>query len=63
MARATLDRRIGDAVEVVDDLRVRGLDAVDGTPVLDIKPVITAMRPPGDVTEPAWVAVIMQDYW
>jgi tRNA-Thr(GGU) m(6)t(6)A37 methyltransferase TsaA len=44
-------------------LRVRGLDAVDGTPVLDVKPVITAMRPPGQVREPAWVAEIMADYW
>jgi tRNA-Thr(GGU) m(6)t(6)A37 methyltransferase TsaA len=44
-------------------LRVRGLDAIDGTPVLDIKPVITAMRPPGEVREPAWVAAIMADYW
>jgi tRNA-Thr(GGU) m(6)t(6)A37 methyltransferase TsaA len=44
-------------------VRVRGLDAIDGTPVLDLKPVITAMRPPGEVTEPAWVAEIMRDYW
>jgi tRNA-Thr(GGU) m(6)t(6)A37 methyltransferase TsaA len=44
-------------------LRVRGLDAIDGTPVLDLKPVITAMRPPGEVREPAWVDAIMADYW
>jgi tRNA-Thr(GGU) m(6)t(6)A37 methyltransferase TsaA len=44
-------------------LRVRGLDAIDGTPVLDLKPVITTMRPPGEVREPAWVAEIMSDYW
>jgi tRNA-Thr(GGU) m(6)t(6)A37 methyltransferase TsaA len=44
-------------------VRVRGLDAVDGTPVLDIKPVIAAMRPPGEAREPAWVGEIMADYW
>ena len=45
------------------NVRVRGLDAIDGTPVLDLKPVLTAMRPPGEVTEPAWVDEIMKDYW
>jgi tRNA-Thr(GGU) m(6)t(6)A37 methyltransferase TsaA len=44
-------------------VHVRGLDAIDGTPVLDLKPVLTAMRPPGEVTEPAWVEEIMRDYW
>jgi tRNA-Thr(GGU) m(6)t(6)A37 methyltransferase TsaA len=44
-------------------LRVRGLDAIDGSPVLDIKPLITAMRPPGAVRETAWVAEVMADYW
>ena len=45
------------------NVHVRGLDAIDGTPVLDLKPVLTAMRPPGEVTEPAWVDEIMQHYW
>ena len=44
------------------ELRVRGLDAVDGTPVLDIKP---ALRPfvPNDVRQPAWVDALMADYF
>lgn len=44
-------------------LRVRGLDAIDGTPVLDIKPHMTGFAPRGDVREPAWVKEIMKDYW
>lgn len=44
-------------------LTVRGLDAVDGTPVLDIKPVMTAFLPRSKVREPAWVGELMKDYW
>ena len=44
-------------------LRVRGLDAIDGTPVLDIKPVMRGFEPRGPVREPAWAAEIMKDYW
>jgi tRNA (Thr-GGU) A37 N-methylase len=44
-------------------LRVQGLDAIDGTPVLDIKPVMTGFRPRGDVKEPDWAQQIMERYW
>jgi tRNA (Thr-GGU) A37 N-methylase len=44
-------------------LDVEGLDAIDGTPVLDIKPVLTGFLPRGEVREPAWAAEIMKDYW
>ena len=44
-------------------LRVRGLDAIDGTPVLDIKPVMTGFLPRGLVREPDWAAALMADYW
>lgn len=44
-------------------LRVRGLDAVDGTPVLDVKPWITGFAPRGVVREPAWTRELMRDYW
>lgn len=44
-------------------LRVRGLDAIDGTPVLDIKPYFTGFAPRREVREPAWVAELMQQYW
>lgn len=42
---------------------VRGLDAIDGTPVLDIKPWMKGFAPRGEVREPDWAAEIMRDYW
>jgi tRNA-Thr(GGU) m(6)t(6)A37 methyltransferase TsaA len=44
-------------------LVVRGLDAIDGTPVLDIKPVMREFLPRGEITQPAWVTELMQRYW
>jgi len=60
--------RIGvTAVELIAvdglTLRVRGLDAIDGTPVLDIKPYITGFAPRGPIREPAWVKELMAAYW
>ena len=45
------------------DLRVRGLDAVDGTPVLDVKPWMEEFAPRGDVRQPAWSRELMAGYW
>lgn len=42
---------------------VRGLDAIDGTPVLDLKPVLRGFLPRGEVREPAWATEIMAEYW
>jgi tRNA (Thr-GGU) A37 N-methylase len=49
----------------VDDLtvRVRGLDAIDGTPVLDLKPVMKGFLPRGEVREPEWAGELMAGYW
>jgi tRNA (adenine37-N6)-methyltransferase len=44
-------------------LKVRGLDAIDGTPVLDIKPVMKGFLPRGKITEPDWATELMKDYW
>lgn len=44
-------------------LEVEGLDAIDGTPVIDIKPVLRGFLPRGEIREPAWAKEIMQDYW
>jgi tRNA-Thr(GGU) m(6)t(6)A37 methyltransferase TsaA len=44
-------------------LRVQGLDAVDGTPVLDVKPYMPAFGPRGEVRQPAWADELMRDYW
>lgn len=50
-------------VEVgTDRLVVRGLDALDGTPVVDLKPVMRQFLP-GDVDQPAWVDDLMSDYF
>ncbi len=46
-----------------NSITVRGLDALDGTPVLDIKPVMREFLPPEDVRQPDWVAELMKDYW
>ncbi|HEV2562968.1 MAG TPA: SAM-dependent methyltransferase [Rhizomicrobium sp.] len=44
-------------------LHVRGLDAIDGTPVLDIKPVMKGFLPRGEIREPDWAEKIMREYW
>lgn len=44
-------------------LEVWGLDAVDGTPVLDIKPVLSGFAARGDFREPEWAREIMASYW
>jgi tRNA-Thr(GGU) m(6)t(6)A37 methyltransferase TsaA len=44
-------------------LFVQGLDAVDGTPVLDIKPVMQDFLPRGEIRQPEWVAELMKEYW
>ena len=44
-------------------VEVRGLDAVDGSPVLDLKPVWSANRPRGAFREPGWATELMRDYW
>ena len=44
-------------------LFVKGLDAVDGSAVLDLKPWVAELGPRGPVTEPAWMAELMRGYW
>jgi tRNA-Thr(GGU) m(6)t(6)A37 methyltransferase TsaA len=60
--------RIGTTVcrvERVDGLvlHLHGLDAVDGTPVLDVKPWVRQLGPRGDVRQPAWMDELMTGYW
>jgi tRNA-Thr(GGU) m(6)t(6)A37 methyltransferase TsaA len=46
------------------DLHVRGLDAVDGTPVLDVKPYMREFEPPLEVVrQPPWASELMAGYW
>lgn len=42
---------------------VQGLDAIDGTPVLDIKPYMVEFAPRGEVRQPDWSRQLMRDYW
>ncbi len=44
-------------------LTVRGLDAVDGTPVLDVKPYFVEFGPIGEVHQPAWSHEVMTEYY
>jgi tRNA (adenine37-N6)-methyltransferase len=44
-------------------LRVESLDAIDGTPVLDIKPVMAEFLPIGPLSQPAWSHELMATYW
>jgi len=42
---------------------VKNLDAIDGTPILDIKPVFREFLPKGEIRQPSWVSDLMKDYW
>ncbi|MGA9276128.1 SAM-dependent methyltransferase [Ilumatobacter sp.] len=42
---------------------VRGLDAIDGTPVLDIKPHVREFQPRTPVEQPDWIGELMAGYW
>ncbi|WP_333672378.1 SAM-dependent methyltransferase [Elioraea tepidiphila] len=44
-------------------LHVAGLDAIDGTPVLDLKPWMAGFAPRGAVREPGWADELMRGYW
>ena len=44
-------------------IKVKGLDAIDGTPVLDIKPVFKEFLPSKEVLQPEWVSDLMKKYW
>ena len=44
-------------------ITVRYLDAIDGTPVLDIKPVFREFQPKTPVRQPEWVGELLTNYW
>ena len=46
-----------------DCLEVKGLDAIDGTPVLDIKPYFPQYDRVTSPAVPAWVDELMKDYF
>jgi tRNA-Thr(GGU) m(6)t(6)A37 methyltransferase TsaA len=46
------------------DLHVRGLDAIAGSPVLDVKPFMREFEPPeADVRQPTWSTELMRGYY
>lgn len=44
-------------------LHVADLDAIDGTPVLDIKPVMAEFLPRTPIRQPGWSHELMTAYW
>ena len=42
---------------------VQALDAIDRTPVLDLKPYLVEFAPRGEVRQPAWSHELMAGYW
>jgi tRNA-Thr(GGU) m(6)t(6)A37 methyltransferase TsaA len=52
-----------EIVEVTDNsVKVRALDAIDGTPILDIKPYVP-LYDRRDATIPVWLEDMMEDYF
>jgi len=59
--------RIGvTAVEIIEirdnRIKVRALDAIDGTPIIDIKPYVPVYDRK-DATIPEWMETLMKDYF
>ena len=44
-------------------VEVQGLDAIDGTPVVDLKPAMAEFLPRGRLKQPRWARELMKDYW
>ncbi len=44
-------------------VHVTGLDAIDGTPVLDIKPYMEEFGPHGELEQPRWAVELMERYY
>jgi tRNA-Thr(GGU) m(6)t(6)A37 methyltransferase TsaA len=42
---------------------VKNLDAINGTAILDIKPVMQEFQPKGIIIQPQWTKKIMANYW
>jgi tRNA (Thr-GGU) A37 N-methylase len=54
-------------VELIEHNRrkliVKDLDAIDGTPIIDIKPVLKEFLPKKEVKQAEWSTVLMEGYW
>ncbi|WP_199562120.1 SAM-dependent methyltransferase [Micromonospora deserti] len=45
------------------DVHVHGLDAIDGSPILDVKPYMAEFGPRGQTSQPAWATELMSAYY
>ncbi|GAA2208398.1 SAM-dependent methyltransferase [Nonomuraea monospora] len=45
------------------NIHVRGLDAIDGSPVLDVKPYMAEFGPQGETAQPEWATELMRAYY
>lgn len=48
---------------LVEEASVCRLDAIDGTPVLDVKPYMSEFGARGEVRQPEWATELMAGYW
>ena len=66
-AKARPNRLGATIVEIVGCegtvLRVKGLDAIDGTPVLDIKPYVPEFDRVGKARVPGWMKKLLKGYF
>lgn len=69
-AQRKRDRPNGIGLTVVELIKREGnkifvklLDAIDGTPILDIKPVMKEFLPAGEIRQPKWSGKLMTNYW
>lgn len=66
-AKARPNRLGVTTCELIDvtglDVTVRGLDAIDATPVLDIKPHIVEFTARTPIRQPDWITELMAQYW
>lgn len=44
-------------------LTVQALDAIDGTPIIDIKPYMAEFGPQGETHQPVWATELMAHYY
>lgn len=52
-------------IDKIEDKKIflKSCDAIDGTPVIDIKPVFKEFLPKTEIKQPVWVSDLMKDYW
>lgn len=69
-AQRKKDRPNGIGLAIVELVKREGnkiwvkyLDAIDGTPILDIKPVMKEFLPAKEIKQPQWSNELMKDYW